>query len=164
MSESSEITKNGSTTEAAKRGARAREACTVCHRRKVRCNMGIVGIPCSNCFQDGTDCVLHISARGKRRRVCDDTSATSRTVAPQTGRAAATNICLHEQGPIRPTSNFNETPTPPSQLPLTPEATVDDQDGHVTWAEHLARPVQHESHLEAVFVSKLTFSSVHELD
>lgn len=164
MSECSEITKNGSTTETAKRGARAREACTVCHRRKVRCNMGIVGTPCSNCFQDGTDCVLHISARGKRRRVGDDTAAISRTVVPQTRRAVSTNTGLHEQGSVRPTSNFNETPTPPSQLPLTPEATVDDQDGHVTWAEHLAQPVQHESHLEAVFVSKSTLSSMHGLN
>ena|SRR6266498_2329142 len=47
---------------------RASAACTVCHRRKVRCNAAVT-IPCSNCVQDGEDCVLHVSGRGKHKRV-----------------------------------------------------------------------------------------------
>jgi hypothetical protein len=47
---------------------RAAIACTSCHGRKVRCNVVLVGQPCSNCQQDQALCALHVSARGKHKR------------------------------------------------------------------------------------------------
>src|ERR1700712_2278296 len=47
---------------------RAAIACTACHARKVRCNVVLVGQPCSNCQQDQEVCELHVSARGKHKR------------------------------------------------------------------------------------------------
>ncbi|ETI19562.1 hypothetical protein G647_09396 [Cladophialophora carrionii CBS 160.54] len=47
---------------------RAAIACTSCHARKVRCNVVLVGQPCSNCQQDQALCLLHVSARGKHKR------------------------------------------------------------------------------------------------
>lgn len=49
------------------RRKRAPVACTECHARKIRCSVASSGQPCFNCRQDDTECILHISARGKRR-------------------------------------------------------------------------------------------------
>jgi hypothetical protein len=45
---------------------------------------------------------------------------------------------------------------------LTPEAPVEHRDGHVAWAEHVARPMQHEAHLEPVYVGESPVRSSHE--
>ena len=34
-------------------------ACTVCHDRKVCCNVAISGVPCGNCSLDGTQCRIY---------------------------------------------------------------------------------------------------------
>lgn len=128
-------------TEPAKRSTKARVACTVCHRRKVRCNLGMVGMPCSNCLQDETECLLHVSARGKhkRPRITPPRVAVTPQAAPQQAAPPASAAVQH---PGPQTVDFL----------LTPEATVTSQHDRVAWAEHVARPVRHEAHLEPVFV------------
>ncbi|KAJ9614202.1 hypothetical protein H2200_002338 [Cladophialophora chaetospira] len=61
---------------------RAAIACTSCHARKVRCNVVLVGQPCSNCQQDQTLCALHVSARGKHKRRKVNTSQDSTNLQP----------------------------------------------------------------------------------
>lgn len=34
-------------------------ACGSCHDRKVRCNVALQGVPCSNCVQDGSRCEIY---------------------------------------------------------------------------------------------------------
>ncbi|OAP55050.1 hypothetical protein AYL99_10750 [Fonsecaea erecta] len=61
---------------------RAPIACTACHARKVRCNVVLVGQPCSNCQQDQTECALHVSARGKHKRRKLKSNTHVRAVTP----------------------------------------------------------------------------------
>ncbi|KAH8686039.1 hypothetical protein BGZ60DRAFT_107588 [Tricladium varicosporioides] len=47
---------------------RARVACHLCHARKVRCDVSVVGTPCTNCRLDAHSCSTRpLTARGKRR-------------------------------------------------------------------------------------------------
>lgn len=52
-------------------------ACSFCHARKVRCNVAFAGPPCGNCIQDGVDCILHVSGRGKYKRTKSSQNAVS---------------------------------------------------------------------------------------
>lgn len=42
---------------------RARIACELCHQRKVRCDVSVVGTPCTNCRLDSHSCSTRSSAR-----------------------------------------------------------------------------------------------------
>lgn len=144
-----------------RRNARGRIACTVCHRRKVRCNSAIVGIPCSNCFQDGEECTLRVSNRGKHKRSrkgdeLESTGSSPRYTAVTTNIAVAADV----QQPVTSARNGNDalsisaiiSKTPPQlTAPALESAHLpsveEDQGEHVEWARYNARPVEHESHL-----------------
>ncbi|EMC99260.1 hypothetical protein BAUCODRAFT_396759 [Baudoinia panamericana UAMH 10762] len=44
------------------------KACSTCHSRKVRCDIGVVGPICSNCSKAGAECIPHVR---KRKRDLD---------------------------------------------------------------------------------------------
>lgn len=46
---------------------RARQACTHCNARRVKCNVS-EKLPCDNCIAAGTECQLRVSRRGKHPR------------------------------------------------------------------------------------------------
>ncbi|KAF4966608.1 hypothetical protein FSARC_5728 [Fusarium sarcochroum] len=49
---------------------RARKACAECNRRKVRCDLSDVGLPCTNCLDDGVVCdIPHRKKRSARSKV-----------------------------------------------------------------------------------------------
>jgi hypothetical protein len=115
--------------------------------------MGIVGNPCSNCSQDEFECVLHVSARGKHKRPRhreQEISETSTSIVPQGEDIDIRHGALNQDNTI-----------PLDALLPTPDNTVDDHDGHMTWAEHVARPVKHAAHLEAIFVGQCRDYHVH---
>lgn len=47
---------------------RSARACRTCRARKVRCDITVHGIPCTNCGLDNIDCVLMVSKRGPKPR------------------------------------------------------------------------------------------------
>lgn len=63
--------KVGSLTTGLRNVAAARAACTVCHRRKVRCDAHEVGTPCTNCSKHGSrrdNCRIHEKGKRPQRR------------------------------------------------------------------------------------------------
>ncbi|OAG45470.1 hypothetical protein AYO21_00104 [Fonsecaea monophora] len=101
---------------------RAPIACTACHARKVRCNVVLVGQPCSNCQQDQTQCALHVSARGKHKRRRLNKNSHLHTVTPPSLSSSGPTADAQTQPPA--TTDFadsNPSVTPPSQPPSRDE-------------------------------------------
>ncbi|KAF4979171.1 hypothetical protein FZEAL_4544 [Fusarium zealandicum] len=61
------------------RQRRARKACAECNRRKVRCNVALVGQPCGNCTADGAACevIPRKQRRARNRKAASLASTTS---------------------------------------------------------------------------------------
>jgi hypothetical protein len=151
----------------ARRSGRARIACTLCHKRKVRCNSAIVGNPCSNCFQDGEECTLRVSNRGKRKRAnireegdLDLELDLNSNNSSSPGYAAATGVAETLPRPQPQAANdalsirniVGNTSPKPNGSKVTPAgvhmpALIEDQGEHVEWARYNARPEPHASHL-----------------
>jgi hypothetical protein len=83
-------------------------ACTICHDRKVRCNVAISGIPCSNCALDSTVCRIY----GRRP-----------SVFVCRGRDVASKLKSH-RGPERAIRPRIATPADETIYPSTPSTAV----------------------------------------
>jgi hypothetical protein len=83
-------------------------ACTVCHDRKVRCNVAISGVPCSNCALDNTVCRIY----GRRP-----------SVFVCRGRDVASTLKLY-RGPERAIRPRIATPADETIYPSTPSTAV----------------------------------------
>lgn len=93
---------------------RAPAACINCHARKVRCNVIVAGQPCANCQQDGRECILHVSERGRQK--------AARRRRPLVEAIRHTTSSLHDPPIILGISNSlvitNETSDYPQPLQL----------------------------------------------
>ncbi|KIW94791.1 uncharacterized protein Z519_04768 [Cladophialophora bantiana CBS 173.52] len=101
---------------------RAPIACTACHARKVRCNVVLVGQPCSNCQQDQTQCALHVSARGKHKRRKLNKDARGRCSTPTSlSSAGPTSDAQVPPGPSTDLADSNNSSSPAPEPPSRDE-------------------------------------------
>lgn len=87
----------------------ARIACTLCRKRKVRCNAAIHGLPCTNCKLDGVDCVI-----GPRKR----------RYVPTSGLTCVLTLMITTISRIPAVTQLKDAQYPHSSI-------VDDSNGHV---------------------------------
>ncbi|KAI9931807.1 hypothetical protein ASPWEDRAFT_25337 [Aspergillus wentii DTO 134E9] len=105
-------------------------ACVHCHRRKVRCDARLVGLPCSNCRSSGkTDCRIHekkkrIAVRSildpvpiRCRPVPSATESASKSLSPSSSTQATTPLpnVLSTSQPVASNHFANHVPHPRSQ-------------------------------------------------
>ncbi|KAM3551447.1 hypothetical protein MY1884_007715 [Beauveria asiatica] len=102
---------------------RARQACTHCNARRVKCNV-TEKVPCDNCVAAGTQCQLRVSRRGKHPRYrpgqepakpSPTSQSQSQSTSPAAAAAAGPQSSSHIQTPAHASP-----PPPPQQLPVVP--------------------------------------------
>jgi hypothetical protein len=94
-----------------------------------RCDVVIVGHPCSNCQQDQSTCVLHVSARGKHKRRrkdnddstkdAEDSAAAIATTVDSGGPAAVAQVLFALSTGGLPVENASLDPAPLSRRSTT---------------------------------------------
>ncbi|KAK0385565.1 hypothetical protein NLU13_6744 [Sarocladium strictum] len=135
---------------------RGSRACVVCRRRKVRCNVALVGTPCSNCAIDHETCSIPEKSQRKwsRRR-----RASNVTPMPTLDEQAAQNTDPHAAEPVKTAINSavprpetvdtsiatTRAPSPQAahhrsgrQTPILEQSW--DQGGQDSWHQH--RPIE----------------------
>lgn len=93
---------------------RARQACTHCNARRVKCNV-TEKVPCDNCVAAGTQCQLRVSRRGKHPRHRPGQDLSKQSLSPPSQSNAPSR-------PEQPTSSSQiqpPAPPPPAHTPLT---------------------------------------------
>lgn len=142
---------------------RSAVACTLCHARKVRCNVSLSGSPCANCERDRTECVLHSSGRGKYKRrstkTVDVSSVHVQSVtATDVGERRLENLStpnedVHVHEPPLPFQHVLQSPPASHSSPFSSLATTTKDDGENSdaWVSIVESPMAHGSTLVPLF-------------
>ncbi|OAA58680.1 Transcription factor [Cordyceps fumosorosea ARSEF 2679] len=93
---------------------RARQACTHCNARRVKCNV-TEKVPCDNCVAAGTECQLRVSRRGKHPRYRPG-QEPKQTSASQSQSKSPSRTAVKSSTQIQPPP----PPSPPATAPAHP--------------------------------------------
>ncbi|CZR68248.1 uncharacterized protein PAC_18147 [Phialocephala subalpina] len=97
---------------------RARVACHLCHERKVRCDVSLVGSPCTNCRLDAHACsVRDQAARRRPKKGAERQTVLSPAAAPPRNILAAPASTTWEPG-VEGAEELTLPTSPPRNLPL----------------------------------------------